>query len=225
MLLIPILWGSLPPLGVYLTNPVQPVFRLPTAPVSGETPLHRLVASDRRIQELEQVVAATHQTISVLCDGGIRPPQSLLDSASSLSRDLEDARQSSSSQPGVSPSVKPTTPVQPGHSRPEYDPAVTGPSRRRSLDSFQDSLGHSSRRGSDTPPARGVGFQAIRLLMSMDRRTLADNGKISRMTRTIFVLLRWLFCWNTSPASFRLPPNPWSSLPPNGSTSWRLRVW
>ena len=83
---------SAPPQGVYLTNPVQPVFRLPTAPVSGETPLHRLVASDRRIQELEQVVAATRQTISALCDGGIRPPQSLLDSASSLSRDLEDAR-------------------------------------------------------------------------------------------------------------------------------------
>ena len=39
---------SAPPQGVYLPNPVQHVFRLPTAPVSGETPLHRLVASDRR---------------------------------------------------------------------------------------------------------------------------------------------------------------------------------
>ena len=96
-----------PPQGVYLSNPVQPVFRLPTAPVSGKTPLHRLVASDRRIQELERIVAATRQTISTLCDGGIRPPQSLLDSASSLSRELEDARQSSSSQPGVSPSACP----------------------------------------------------------------------------------------------------------------------
>ena len=52
-------------------------------------------------------------------------------------------------------------------------------------------------------PARGVGFQAIRLPMRMDRRTLADNGKISRMTRTIFVLLRYRFCWNTSPESFQ----------------------
>ena len=86
-----ILGVSAPPQGVYLPNPVNPVFRLPTAPVSDETPHHRLVASDRRVQELEQAVAATRQTISALCDGGIRPPQSLLDSASSLSRDLEDA--------------------------------------------------------------------------------------------------------------------------------------
>ena len=149
VLLIPILWGSLPPLNFYLT--VQPVFRLPTAPVSGETP-HRLVASDRRIQQLQEELASTRQAISTLCDSGIRPPQSLFDSASSLSRDLEDARQSSS-RPGVSPSAKPTS-VQSGPSRPEYDPAVAGPSRRHSFDSPQHSLGHSSRQGSDTPPRK-----------------------------------------------------------------------
>ena len=79
----------------FLPNPVQPVFRLPTAPVSGETP-HRPVASDQRIQQLQEELASTRQAISALCDSGIRPPQSLFDSASSLSRDLEDARQSSS---------------------------------------------------------------------------------------------------------------------------------
>ena len=136
-------------------------------PVSGETPHHRLVASDCRVQELEQAVAATRQTISVLCDGGIRPPQSLFDSASSLSRDLEDAKQSSSvfhgesrppsSQPGVSSSAKrfaAATHVQPGPSRPEGDPASAGPSRRRSFDSPQGSFGPSSRQGSDTPPRK-----------------------------------------------------------------------
>ena len=116
---------------------------------------------------MEQVVAATRQTISTFCNGGIRPPQSLFDSASSLSRDLEDAKQSSSmfhgesrppsSQPGVSSSAKrfvDATPVQPGPSRPEGDPASAGPSRRRSYDSPQGSFGHSSRQGSDTPPRK-----------------------------------------------------------------------
>ena len=174
VLLIPILWGSLPPpppQGVYLSNPVQPVFRLPTAPVSGETPLHRLVASDRRMQELEQIVAATRQTIARFAMGGIRPPQSLLDSASSLSRDLEDARQSSSSQPGVSPSAKPTTPVQPGPSRPEYDRAVAGPSRRRSFDSPQHSL-----EGSDTPPRK-------RRRLSGDSSAYEDESSHTRRQR------------------------------------------
>ena len=144
---------SAPPQGVYLPNPVQPVCRLPTAPVSGETPPHRLVASDCRTQQLQQELTDTRQAITALCEGGIRPPQALLDSSSSLSRDLEDARQSSSSQPGVSPSAMPT-PVQSGPSRPEYDPAVAGPSRRRSFGSPQHSLGHSSRHGSDTPPRK-----------------------------------------------------------------------
>ena len=87
---------SAPPQGVYLPNPVNSVFRLPTAPVSDETPPHKLFASDRQVQELEQAVSATRLAISSLCDRGFQPPQSLLDSASSLSRDLEDAKRSSS---------------------------------------------------------------------------------------------------------------------------------
>ena len=180
---------SAPPQGVYLPNSVQPVFRLPTAPVSGETPHHILVASDRRIQELEQAVAATRQTISALCDGGIRPPQLLFDSASSLSRDLEDAKQSSSvfhgesrppsSQPGVSSSAKrfaAATPVQPGPSRPEGDPASAGPSRQRSYDSPQGSIGHSSRQGSDTPPRK-------RRRLSDDSSADEDESSYTRRQR------------------------------------------
>ena len=63
-----------------------------------------------------------------------------------------------SSQPGVSSSSKrfaDTTPVQPGPSHPEGDPASAGPSRRRSYDSPPGSFGHSSRQGSDTPPRKG----------------------------------------------------------------------
>ena len=45
---------SAPPQGVYLSNPINPVFRLPTVPVSDETPPHRLFASDRKVQELEE---------------------------------------------------------------------------------------------------------------------------------------------------------------------------
>ena len=62
-----------------------------------------------------------------------------------------------SSQPGVSSSSKrfvAATPVQPGPSRPEGDPASAGPFRRRSYDSPQGSFGHSSRQGSDTPPCK-----------------------------------------------------------------------
>ena len=156
-----------PPQGVYLPNPVNPVFRLPTAPVSDETPHHRLFASDRQVQELEQAVSATRQVISSLCDRGFQPPQSLLDSASSLSRDLEDAKRSSSvlrreirplsSQPGgSSPSKRfaAATPVQPGPSHPEGDPASAGPSRRRPYDPPSGSFGHSSCQGSDTPPRK-----------------------------------------------------------------------
>ena len=123
-------------------NPVQPVFRLPTAPVSGETP-HRPIASDQRIQHLQEALSSTRQAISSLRASGVRPHQSLFDSASSLARNLEDARLSSS-WPGVSSSAKPTS-AQSGPARPEFDPAVPGPSRRRSFDSPQRSSGHSSR--------------------------------------------------------------------------------
>ena len=119
--------------------------------MSGKTP-HRPIARDRRIQHLQEALASTRQAISSLCTSGLRPHQSLFDSASSLARDLEDARLSSS-RPGVSSFVQPTS-AQSGPARPEFDPAVPGPSRRRSFDSPQCSSGHSSRQGSDTPPRK-----------------------------------------------------------------------
>ena len=178
---------SAPPQGVHLSNPVIPAFRLPTAPVSDETPLHRLFASDRKLQELEKDVSATLLAISSLCDRGFQPSQSLLDSASSLSRELEDAKRSSSelrgeirpppSQPGVSSHLQrfaTATPVQPGPSHPEGDPASAGPSRRRSYDSPSGSFGRSSRQGSDTPPHK-------RRRLSDD--SSADEGESSSSCR------------------------------------------
>ena len=157
---------SAPLQGVHLSNSINPVFRLPTAPVSDESPLHRLFASDRKVQELEKDISATRLAISSLCDRGFPPPQSLLDSVSSLSRELYDAKRSSSelrgairpppSQPGVSSHHQrftTVTPVQPGPLHPEGDPASTGTSfsRRRSYDSPSGSFGRSSRQGSDPP--------------------------------------------------------------------------
>ena len=46
--------------------------------------------------------------------------------------------------------------------------------------------------------ARGVGSRTIRLPMRARRLQIADNGTISRMTRNVFVMLLWLFCWTTS---------------------------
>ena len=59
--------------GIILPNPIDPVFRLSTAPVSGETPVHRLPAIDRKLQELELNFAATRRAIDSFCDGGLRP--------------------------------------------------------------------------------------------------------------------------------------------------------
>ena len=142
--------------------------------------------SDRKVQELEKAISATRLAIISLCDG-FQPPQSLLDSASSLSRDLEDAKRSSSelrgeirpppSQPGVSSHLQrfaTATPVQPGPSHPEGDPASAGPSRRRSYDSPSGSFGRSSRLGSDTPPHK-------RRRLSDD--SSADEGESSSSRR------------------------------------------
>ena len=87
---------SAPPEGVNLPNFIHPFSRLSTAPVSDETPLHRLAASDRQLRDLETKLATTHQAIDSFCDGGLEPPHSLVDSLSSLSRELVGARRFSS---------------------------------------------------------------------------------------------------------------------------------
>ena len=159
---------SAPLQAINLPNPVNPVFRLSTAPVSDETPVHRLATSDRTLQELELNFAATRWAIDLFCDGGLEPPQSLVDSLSSLSRELVDAKWTSSglhgairppsSQPGVSSLQQrfaAAAPAQPGPSQPAGDPSFTGPStcRRRPYDFHSsDSFGRSFRQGSDPPP-------------------------------------------------------------------------
>ena len=65
--------------GIILPNPIDPVFRLSTTPVSGETPVHRLAAIDRKLQTLEQSIASSRQMINSFWDGGLAPPQSLVD--------------------------------------------------------------------------------------------------------------------------------------------------
>ena len=83
-----------------------------------------------------------------------------MDSLLSLSRDLTDAKRirPPSSQPGVSSHRQrfaTATPVQPGPSHPEDDPAFAGPSfsRRQPYDfPSSGSFGRSFRRGSDPPP-------------------------------------------------------------------------
>ena len=89
-----------------------------------------------------------------------------------------------------------STPVGPGGRptgrRPGFGPAVPGPSRRRSFDSPQRSLNHSSCQGGQTPPARGVGSLAIRLTRT-HRPRIANNGTTNRTKTINFVLPRWIF--------------------------------
>ena len=157
--------------GIILGNPIDPVFRLSTTPVSGETTVHRLAAIDRKLQ-MEKSIASTRQTINSFWDGGLVPPQSLVDSLSSLCKELVEAKQSSSelhgairppsSQPGV-PSRQQgfaaAAPAQPGPSQPEGDLSFAGPStsRRRPYDfasgqHTSDSSSRTFRPGGDPPP-------------------------------------------------------------------------
>ena len=67
-------------------------------------------------------------------------------------------------------------------------------------------LGILLARGVILLPARGLGSRTIRLPMRARRLHIANTGTISRMTRNIFVMLLWLFCWTTSWECFLPPP-------------------
>ena len=161
--------------GYLLSNFIQPVYRLSRMPVSDETPFagvspaitasqtRRQLSQPYRLFANDLLLRLLRQNLSLVAND--RQLRSLR--AGSLSRDLEDAKQSSSvlrgesrppsSQSGVSSPSKrfaAATPVQPGPSHPEDDPAYAGPSRRRSYDSPLGSFRHSSRQGSDTPPRK-----------------------------------------------------------------------
>ena len=76
--------------------------------------------------DLETELAATRQAIDSFCDGGLEPPQSLVDSLSSLSRELVDARCISSDLHGANrpPSQRPGV----SSHRQRFAAAAAGPS-------------------------------------------------------------------------------------------------
>ena len=102
-------------------------------------------------------MAATRQVINSFCDGGLEPPQSIVDSLSSLSRELVDARRISSDLHGV---IRPPS-QRPGVSshQQRFAAAAAGPfvSWRQpyALASAQPTSNSSSRSfrpGGDAPP-------------------------------------------------------------------------
>ena len=202
---------SAPPQGVYLPNPVNPVFRLPTAPVSDETPHHRLFASGHKEQDLEKSVSATRLAISSLCDRGFQPlnhfwirfrpfPRtwkmlggpllSFVGRFAPLHHSL-GFRHSSSDSPLLRLSSQALR-IQKAIMHPLVH-LGDGPTNR-----LQVRWAVHLARGVILLPTRGVGSPTIRLPMRANRLQIADNGTISRTTGRIFVLLLWLSCWTTS---------------------------
>ena len=184
-----------------MSNFIQPVYRLSKAPVSDETPFADVspaVSASQACRQLSQpyrlfanalLLRLLGRNLSLVAsDSQLRGFR-----AGSLSRDLEDAKQSSSvlrgesrppsSQPGVSSPSKrfaAATPVQPGPLHQEGDPASAGPSRRWSYDSPSGSFGHSSRQGSDTPPRKRRRLSDDSLLLVL--LCLGDNHTPSHLT-------------------------------------------
>ena len=148
-------------------------------------------------------MAATRQAIDSFCDGGLEPPQSLVDSLSSLSRELVDARRISSDLHGA---IRPPSqrPVVSSH-RQRFAAAAAGPSvSRRQPYTFtsgqptSNSSGRSFRPGGDSPPHKGVGYQLkIRLMMSANPLQVSCYRTKGRATRRIVALPPWRCCLTT----------------------------
>ena len=135
--------------GYLLSNFIQPVYRLSRTPVSDETRFAGLspaISASQACRQLSQPYRLfANDLLLRLLGRNLSLVASDRHLDASLSRDLEDAKQSSSvlrgeslppsSQPGVSSPSKrfaAAMPVQPGPSHSEDDPAYAGPSRRRS---------------------------------------------------------------------------------------------
>ena len=59
---------------IILPNPIDPVFRLSTTPVSGETPVHRLAAIDRNCRPWSRASLPLARQSTLFGMGGFRPP-------------------------------------------------------------------------------------------------------------------------------------------------------
>ena len=133
--------------GLFIVYFIQPVYRLSKAPVSDETPFaggSPAISASQACRQLSQPYRLFANDLLLRL---LRRNLSLVASyevfrAGSLSRDLEDAKQSSSVLRGVSrppfftawgfvtfQAIRCCYAVQPGPSHPEGDPASAGPSR------------------------------------------------------------------------------------------------
>ena len=147
---------------------------------------------------LETESAATRQAIDSFCDGGLEPPQSLVDSFPSLSRELVDARRISSDLHGANrpPSQRPgAMSHRQRFAAAAADPSVSWrqPYAFASDQPTSNSSGHSFRPGGVTlPPIKGLGYQSkIRLMMSANPLQFSCYRTKGRVTRRIVALPPW----------------------------------
>ena len=171
--------------GYLLSNFIQPVYRLSRTPVSDETPFAGLspaISASQACRQLSQpfrlfanglLLRLLGQNLSLVAS------DRHLDA--SLSRDLEDAKQSSSVLRGESrpPSSQPSKrfAVQQGPSHPEDDPAYAGPSRHRSTAAtpVQPGPSHPEDYPASAGPYRGRSCDSLRCCYACPARSFASR--------------------------------------------------